>query len=336
MVDFTNLERICLPEITSALGNPLPAISLSVLVAGSGPTIVLAHGFPELAFSWRHQAENLIAAGYTVIIPDQRGYGDSDAPENVEDYSLEYLTADLVRLLDYFNIEKATFVGHDWGGVVTWAMPVIYPERTQAVVGVNMPYTPAIGLDILRRLFKKEEDLYMLWFQQRDIPEQVMDPYVEKLFNVMMRRPGSFNKSKAVKEKTVKPMLTGGGKANPFINIKEVSDPGLGFLTQAETDFYVAGFRDNGFRGPINWYRNIDRNSKEFESVGREKLTLPCLMVTAQLDAALPPAMAAAMPSMCSDLEMHNIEDCGHWTQAEKPEQLNKLLIEWFAKKVKP
>ena len=333
MVDFTNLERIRLPGITSALGNPLPEISLRVFIAGSGPAIVLVHGFPELAFSWRHQVDGLIAAGYTVIIPNQRGYGDSDAPEKVEEYSLEYLTADLVRLLDHLQIEQATFVGHDWGGVVAWAMPVIYPQRTQAVIGVNMPYTPSLGLDVLRRLFDKDEDFYIFWFQQRDVPEKVMEPYVEKLFNVMMRRPRSASKS--VKTKPVKPMLAGGSKANPFIGIKEMKDPGLGFLSKDESKFYVDAFRKNGFRGPINWYRNIDRNGKEFEAIGRQKLALPCLMVTAELDAALPPIAAAAMPSLCSDLEMHNIEGCGHWTQGEKPEELNQVMIEWLGRKVK-
>ena len=159
---FPPPRRVTLPERTGASGAREPALTLSVHESGSGPAVVLCHGFPELAYSWRRQIPALAAAGFRVIAPDQRGYGGSDAPAPVEAYDLEHLTGDLVALLDALGLERAVFAGHDWGGFVAWAMPVLHPDRTAGVIGVNTPYIPFPTTGFLRQLFPDDEKLYIL------------------------------------------------------------------------------------------------------------------------------------------------------------------------------
>ena len=135
-----------------------PAISLSVHEAGTGPAVVFCHGFPELAYSWRHQVPAVAAAGFRAIAPDQRGYGDSSAPPEVSQYGITELTGDLVGLLDAMEIDRAVFVGHDWGGFVAWAMPVLHPDRTAGVIGVCTPYMAMPGTAQLRALVNGKDE----------------------------------------------------------------------------------------------------------------------------------------------------------------------------------
>ena len=173
MENFPSARRIRLPDRVNSSGDRETGITLSVHEAGQGPAVVLCHGFPELAYSWRHQVRALAAAGYRVIAPDQRGYGGSDAPEPVEAYGMEHLTGDLATLLDALGIERAVFVGHDWGGFVAWAMPVMHPERCAGVIGVNTPYIPFPNTERLRKAFSEDERLYILWFQQPGVAEEI-------------------------------------------------------------------------------------------------------------------------------------------------------------------
>src|SRR5213593_4709850 len=117
-------------------------IRMAIRDEGTGPAVVLCHGFPELAYSWRHQVPALAGAGYRAIAPDQRGYGGTDQPAGVTDYDIHHLTADLVGLLDALGIERAVFVGHDWGGIVVWMMPLLHKARVAGAIGVNTPYFP--------------------------------------------------------------------------------------------------------------------------------------------------------------------------------------------------
>jgi pimeloyl-ACP methyl ester carboxylesterase len=319
-------RRITLPERVASSGEREPPLALSVHESGSGPAVVLCHGFPELAYSWRHQIPALAGAGLRVIAPDQRGYGGSDAPEPIEAYDLEHLTGDLVALLDALGIERAVFAGHDWGGFVAWAMPVLHLERTAGVIGVNTPYIPFPTTDFLRQLFGDDEKLYILWFQQPGVAEGVLDRHPRLVFEKMMRRgvPSRGGMLRAVKE---------GRDANRFRRLETIEPIGPPMLTDAEIDVYTRAFAARGFRGPINWYRNVDRNQRMFPEIGMRRLEMPCLMVTAEWDAALPPDLAGGMPALCSDLEMHMISQCGHWTQQDKPAELNALLTGWLSRR---
>jgi len=165
-------------------------IRMSVLEQGDGPAVVLSHGFPELAYSWRHQIPALADAGFRVVAPDQRGYGDTDSPAAVEAYDIHHLTGDLVGLLDALGIERAVFVGHDWGGIVAWHMPLLHPARTAGVVGVNMPAfprAPAPPISIFRAMFG--ERYYVVHFQEPGVADAELARDPRRVFTQLMRRP---------------------------------------------------------------------------------------------------------------------------------------------------
>jgi len=323
---FPPAHRVALPEHRGARGGEIAAIELSVHEAGTGPPVVMCHGFPELAYSWRHQLETIAAGGYRAIVPDMRGYGASDCPAAIEDYDLEHLTADMVGLLDALDIEKAVFAGHDWGGFVAWAMPVLYPDRTLGVIGVNTPNFPFPTTAVYRGLVDADDEMYILWFQQPDVAERFLDARTRIVFDKLMRRGVSPEQALAQAERD-------GIHFNPFLGIEAVGSMGEPLLTDAELDYYTRAYQTAGFHGGVSWYRNIDRNAERMPEVGTTKLDLPSLMITAEWDPALPPELAAGMPDICSDLEMHMIERCGHWTQQEKPEELSGLMLDWLTRR---
>lgn len=317
MENFPAARRVHLPD---------RGITLSVHEAGQGPAVVLCHGFPELAYSWRHQIRALAEAGFRVIAPDQRGYGASDAPEAVDAYGMEHLTGDLAVLLDVLGIERAVFVGHDWGGFVAWAMPVLHPERCAGVIGVNTPYVPFPTTERLRKAFTEDERLYILWFQQSGVAEAVLDRHPRLVFEKLMVR-GAPPRASLVQAGRA------GGDFNPFRRLETLKPLGAPLLSADEIDVYEKAYANRGFRGGIQWYRNVDRNAARFPEVSTRPISLPCLMITAEWDAALPPEMAKHMPALCSDLEMHMIRECGHWTQQEKPGELNRVMLDWLQRR---
>ncbi len=308
-----------------------PELTLSVHEAGRGPAVVLSHGFPELGWSWRHQLPALAEAGYRAIAPDQRGYGGSDRPEAVADYDIHHLTGDLVGLLDALDIEKAVFVGHDWGGFVVWAMPLLHPDRTAGVVGVNTPYTPRPPMpptQMMRALVGGvDERLYILWFQPPGVADPVLHAHTRVLFEKLMR--GGVDPARAMAEA----MKTGELDMNPFRRLDEFEPLGEPVLTPEELDVYVETFERTGFTGGLNWYRNFDRNWETAPAVGAEKIPVPSLMIVAEWDPALRPEMAAGMPALVPDLERVDLERCGHWTQQERPEDLNRILLDWLVRR---
>jgi pimeloyl-ACP methyl ester carboxylesterase len=306
-----------------------PPVTLAVHEQGEGPAVVFCHGFPELAYSWRHQLPAVAAAGFRAIAPDQRGYGESSRPEPFADYGIRNLTGDLVGLLDALGIEKAVFVGHDWGGLVTWAMPVLHPERCAGIAGVCTPYIPFPDLEAIRKAFAGEDErFYILWFQEPGRAEGEMDAQVRAIFEGLMRRPQP-------PEEVARRMLASGKpNLNPFRNLEQLREVTTELcVTPDELEVYVRTFERTGFAGGINWYRNMTRNGVEHPEIGRQKLELPCLMITAAWDMALRPELAAGMPALCSDLEMHNIERAGHWVQQEMPDAVNALLVDWLRRR---
>jgi pimeloyl-ACP methyl ester carboxylesterase len=328
MSAFPSARRISLPKRRGARGTEIEAIDLAIYEEGSGPAVVMCHGFPELAYSWRHQVAALSGSGFRAIAVDQRGYGESGCPDPITDYDLEHLAADMVGLLDALEIDRAVFAGHDWGGFVAWAMPVLYPERTRGVIGVNTPNFPFPTTKFYGKLFDDDEKLYILWFQKPGVAENFMDKDPRIVFQKIMRRA-------VPPEQTMAQAARDGIDANPFLRIQALGTIGPELLSAEELETYVRAYEKTGFRGGINWYRNIDRNAERLTEVGTQKLSLPCLMVTAEWDPALPPETAAGMPAICSDLEMHMIEKCGHWTQQEKPEELSRVMGDWLTRRFK-
>ena len=323
MKAFPEAKRVHLPKHQGGAGADIDAVTLSVHEAGEGPAVVMCHGFPELAYAWNHQMGALAEAGFRAIAPDMRGYGASDSPAAIEAFDLEHLTADLVGLLDALEIEKAIFAGHDWGGFVTWAMPVLYPERTLGVIGVNTPNFPFPTTAHYRSLVGADDEAYTLWFQESGVAEDFIDARTRIVFEKLMRRDVPV-------EQAVAQAARDGVKFNPFLYIDAIGPIGEALLTPAELDHYTHVYQKASFRDGINWYRNVDRNAARLPDVGTKKLDLPCLMITAEWDPAMPPYIAAGTAELCSDLEMHMVEGCGHWTQQEKPEELSALMLDWL------
>jgi len=295
---------------------------------GAGVPVILCHGFPELAFSWRRQIAALAKAGRRVIAPDQRGYGLSSRPGAVTDYDMQHLTGDLIGLLDHLGLEQAIFCGHDWGGLVVWQMPLLHPDRVAGVIGLNTPFLPRAPIDPIE-LFRMRfgPDMYIVWFQTPGEPDAVLAQDVGKTMRFFMRKPAGLEAAATPRE---------GGSAFAFKDLLQRwddSDAGTQILTPDELAVFVEAFQRTGFTGPINWYRNFTRNWTTSESLPDRIDGLPCLMITAERDPVLTPAMAAGMPGMIDDLEMHMIVGSGHWTQQEQPEAVNRLILDWLERR---
>ena len=315
------------PAVHHTIGD----VQLAVHELGDGgdrPAVVFCHGFPELAYSWRFQLPAVADAGFRAIALDQRGYGASSAPSDVGAYDLAHLTGDLVGLLDALEIERAVFVGHDWGGYVTWAMPVLHPDRCAGAVGVCTPYSSFATTELFRSIVEHDDDLYLLWFQEPGVAEAVLDPLVRLLFTKILR--GGVDPQIIDAERRANGTA---GDFNPVRDVPGIPEYGEPIVTRAELDHFVEEFERTGFAGGINWYRNIDVNAAQFPHIGTATLTLPTLMLSAAWDPVLRPEMAAGMPDVCTDLEMRVIPRSGHWLQQEEPEAVNDLLVDWLIRR---
>ena len=298
------------------------------------PPMVLCHGWPELAFSWRHQIKTLGEAGIRVIAPDQRGYGATDRPDSVEAYDLEHLTADLTGLLDHLGIEKAIFVGHDWGGFVVWQMALRHPARVAGVVGINTPHmarAPADPISLFRKRFS--DQMYIVQFQDPERgPDKTFAADVTKTFNFFMRKPMPQNAAASTSG-----TATAGIGAAPATNLAfpqmlaaydSANDPRVPILSDAERQVFVDAFSRTGFTGGINWYRNMSRNWERSAALDHT-VRAPSLMIMAENDRVLPPSATEGMEKIVPDLEKYLVRDSGHWTQQEKPDEVSARLIEW-------
>jgi pimeloyl-ACP methyl ester carboxylesterase len=299
--------------------------------------VVLCHGWPEIAFSWRHQIKALSEAGIRVIAPDQRGYGLTDRPEPVEAYDIEHLTGDLIGLLDHLRIEKAIFVGHDWGGFVVWQLPLRHPERVAGVVGINTPHTaraPADPIELLRKRFG--EQMYIVQFQNPGHEvDRIFNSRVEQTFDAFMRKPAA-----RVDPPSAEPPTAGVG-ASPKLNLAFPQmianydarhDPRTPILSPEEKKVFVDTFTRSGFTGGINWYRNMSRNWQRSAEIDHT-VRVPSLMIMAENDRVLPPSAADGMEKIVPDLEKYLVRGSGHWTQQEKPDEVSGKLIEWRKKR---
>jgi pimeloyl-ACP methyl ester carboxylesterase len=301
----------------------------------TGVPVIFCHGFPELAFSWRHQLAAFEAAGRWAIAPDQRGYGLTSRPGPVEDYDMAHLTGDMVGLMDHLGVEKAIFCGHDWGGIVVWQMPLLHPGRVAGVIGLNtpfMPRSPADPIEIMRR--RMGEEMYIVHFQKPGEADAVLDGDVAKAMTFFLRRPlpgdtppsGGVGAAAAAEGESVFPLIKILQAYDPAVDPRET------FLTDAEMAFFVETFQRTGFTGGINWYRNFTRNWRASEGMD-QKVKVPSLMVMAEKDAVLPPSAADGMETYVPDLEKALIKGSGHWTQQEKPDEVNRVILDWLGRR---
>ncbi|XP_014698790.1 bifunctional epoxide hydrolase 2 isoform X1 [Equus asinus] len=315
------LPTPCSPNDVSHGYVPIkPGVRLHFVELGCGPAVCLCHGFPESWFSWRYQIPALAQAGFRVLAVDMKGYGESSAPPEIEEYSMEVLCKDMVTFLDKLGISQAVFIGHDWGGMLVWNMALFYPERVRAVASLNTPFMPANPNVSPMEIIKANPVFnYQLYFQEPGVAEAELEQNLSRTFKSFFRTSDEgFLSTSRVCER--------GGL---FVAAPE--EPSLSsMVSEEDIQFYVQQFRKSGFRGPLNWYRNVERNWQWGCKGSGRKILIPALMVTAEKDVVLVPEMSKHMEDWIPHLKRGHIKDCGHWTQMEKPTELNQILTEWL------
>jgi pimeloyl-ACP methyl ester carboxylesterase len=306
-------------------------ITLHITEQGSGPLVLLCHGWPELAYSWRHQIPALAKAGYHVVAPDMRGYGGSSAPHEIAAYAITDLVGDMVALVAALGETRACIVGHDWGANVAWCAALMRPDLFTAVAALSVPHRPrnasAAPLTLLRAA--GHENFYWFYFNREGVPEAEFERDIQSAMR--------------------KVLVAGSGDAPADSHMSLSVPPGSGFLdraiapaalpawlTEADIDVFAAAFRKNGLRGPFNWYRNIDRNWAILAPFQGAKVLPPALFIAGTRDAVIASPMGRGAlenlgASVANLRDKVLIEGGGHWIQQERPTEVNAALLRFCA-----
>jgi len=305
--------------------------------AGHGPLVILCHGFPESWYSWRHQITALAEAGYHVVAPDQRGYGQTTAPERIDEYTLLHLVGDMVGLVGAVSDKTAVIVGHDWGAPVAWHAALMRPDVFRGVVGLSVPYRPRGGVRPTSVMAQTPDAIfYQLYFQDPGVAEADLerDPKAT-IRRVLYWASGEARDpargSVGSGDVGMVPRATG------LVNSRPDPDPGSlpAWLGPEEIDFYAGEFARAGFRGGLNWYRNIDRNWELLAPWTAARVTVPALYIAGDRDLVvsfrgmdqLLPALPQWIPNLRSTIMLPG---CGHWTQQERPDEVNAAILEFL------
>lgn len=311
---------------------PTNGIHLRAAIAGQGPLVLMVHGFPEGWYSWRHQIGPIAEAGFTACAIDVRGYGGSDKPPEVADYSLERITADVAGVIEALSPDgTAVLVGHDWGAPIVWNTALTRPDRVRAVAGLSVPWTgvPKVNfLDAVRAAFTaKGRFFYQVYFQDQGVAEAELEADVRaSLRRFYYAISGDAPDGTWPKDKPHGARLLD-GLPDP--------DPFPAWLSKADEDHFVAEFTASGFRGPLNRYRNHARDFAWQQGFRDRVIAQPSLFIGGDRDLALrmlpgvdPVALMA--PHLPGLRGAHLLPGIGHWTQQEAPEAVNRLLLEWL------
>jgi pimeloyl-ACP methyl ester carboxylesterase len=297
--------------------------------AGAGPLVVLCHGFPESWYSWRHQLVALAQAGYRAVAPDMRGYGQSDRPEGIDQYSLLHLVGDIVGLVEALGERTAVVAGHDWGAPVAWHAALLRPDVFRGVVGLSVPYRPRGSVRPTTVMPQTADALfYQLYFQEPGVAEADLERDPRATMSKML--VGVSGDGAGVGGTLA--MVRRGG---PFLGGR-VAPPTLPpWLSAADLDYFVAEFARTGFRGGLNWYRNIDRNWELLAAFKGAKVTVPALYVAGDHDLVVRfPGMDKAIASLATIVpRLHKsvmLSGCGHWTQQERPDEINAAMLDFL------
>lgn len=299
------------PTIVSING-----VEIEVFEAGkehTGNPIVLCHGWPEHAFSWRYQMPALAAAGYHVIVPNQRGYGNSERPDDVAAYDLTHLTGDLVGLLDHFGYDEATFVGHDWGANVVWGMALLHPKRVSKLIALALPYqergdTPWV--ELIEGFMGP--DNYMVHFNRKPgVADAILERNRLRFLQNLYR-------------KNIPPQAPAPGMMMIDLATAQTA-AGEPLMSAAELSVLDAAFEVSGFTGSINWYRNLDRNWHLLADVD-PMVRHRALMIYGERD-VIP--KSPNLPEFVPNVEVVSL-DTGHWIQEEKPEETTHAILDWL------
>ncbi len=299
-------------------------INMAVHEQGDGTPVLFVHGFPELAYSWRYQLPAIAAAGFRAIAPDMRGYGGTDKPQGIEQYTVQKLIGDIEGLLDALDIERAHVVAHDWGALLAWELALLAPERMLSLTALNIPFFPRPPIDpieIMRAALGK--DFYIVNFQDSDEADRRCAEDPERVFEVMMRK-------NVISRERFNTLPKEMRSFSLLAALSRAELPGDPLLSPEEAQVYVAAFAAGGFTAPINWYRNWSHNWASSADV-EQVVTVPTLFIEAVDDVIISPQQISAMKPHVRDLEIRTLEHCGHWSQQEKPGEVNALLLNWLS-----
>ena len=310
-------------------------IRMHVAEAGQGPLVLLLHGFPESWYSWRHQLAALAQAGYHAVAPDQRGYGQTDHPAAIEQYTQLHLVGDIIGLLDALEEEQAVIVGHDWGGPVAWNAALMRPDRIRGVAGLSVPYIPRGPVSFLTAIRSLlGERFYMAYFQQPGVAEAELESDVRTTMRTCLY---SVSGDAPVGRAEAQPVVP---QAGGFLDIMLAPETLPAWLTEQDIDYYTGEFERTGFSGGLNWYRTIDKSWELMAAWTGALVRPPALYIAGERDLVvnlpgireLIAHLSTFVPNLRDTLLLPG---CGHWTQQERPVEVNAALIE-FLKNLTP
>ncbi len=301
-------------------------IRLHLAEAGSGPLVLLCHGFPESWYSWRHQLHALAGAGLHAVAPDLRGYGQTDRPAAAAQYTQLHHVGDMLGVLDALGEQQAVIVGHDWGAPVAWHTALLRPDRIRGVVGLSVPYTPRAPVPPIAALRAAAgENFYIVYFQQPGVAEAELERDVRE---TMRRTLFSASGDAPVREGPV------GAVPGGFLSAMVSPETLPAWLTEADIDFYAGEFARTGFTGGLNWYRCMDKTWELMGAWNGAQVTPPALYMAGERDLVvqfpgfreLIAGLKAFVPNLTKTVMLPG---CGHWTQQERPNEVNAALIEF-------
>jgi len=305
-------------------------IKMHIAEQGRGPLVILCHGFPELWYSWRHQLPALAQAGFHAVAPDQRGYGQTDRPEPIEAYNILQLVGDIVGLVHALGEERAVIVGHDWGAPVAWHCSLLRPDIFHSLILLSVPYSPGSWNSIRpterMKMMAGDLEFYILYFQEpgrieKELETDVRDAMLKFFYSASGDPPP---------EKRWKFLF---GKDQRFIDTAYLPDAMPAWITEHDIDVFTEGFKRTGFRGAVNWYRNIDRNRELTPFLNGAKIHQPSLFIAGELDGVIAmsrPAFDNLERSVPGLKRKVLIPGAGHWVQQERPQEVNELLTEFL------
>lgn len=311
----------------------LDDIQLSLYSQGptTGYPVWLLHGFPECWHSWRHQMQALADAGYRVLVPEMRGYGQTSAPAAAEAYDLISICGDIQSAMDTLEHQHCAVIGHDWGAPIAWHLALLEPRRVQAVAGLSVPFggrpkRPAI--DMLRQHYQ-DRFHYMLYFQTPGVAEAELEADLPRTLRLLMH---GMDTSAGIGNGLIEERPAEGGW------LSQRHDPGTppDWCPPDAFAVYLETFR-NGLRGPINWYRNFERNWQRTESLAGRAIEQPALFIIGDNDPVgeLEAFTIERMPALVPQVEQHVVENCGHWIQSQCPQQVNSLLLDFLQRHIR-
>ena len=301
-------------------------ISVRCVVEGDGPLVLMIHGWPESWYSWRHQIDPVRDAGYRVVVPDVRGYGGSDKPQAIEAYDMESMIGDVLGLIDHFGEKQAILFGHDWGAPIVWNTTALHPDRVRAVAALSVPYSPRgkiSSIDLWRQIYAGRF-FYQIYFQGPGIAEAEFEADIgASLRKIYYAGSGDSPKGMFRADKTPDARM-----------LDDLPDPDTlpAWLTDSDIDYFVSQFKLSGFRGPLNRYRNQQRDWENLTALSGARITQPTCFIAGRRDGVLKFVpdfdMVANMKRWVDDLRVCEIIDgAGHWIQQERPEEVTKLLL---------